>query len=637
MTNYKNSLLLFIKRLTLLFIIYQICRILFYFFNASAFENATATSFFGGMRYDLSIIALINLVFGLAHLIPGNFKYTVKYQKVLKVLFYTVNLIFITTNFVDLEYYKFTGRRSNINLITAKGMEHEIMGLIPSFLAEFWYVGVLFLIICYLFWKAIPNLRIIPVRGEKLSKKEYFKQYPIFLFSIAILLVMGRGGFQKKPLRIVDAIEYADLSSTALVLNTPFTIIKSIEKKGSITVAHYYKPEELASIYSPVVSINPEGPIQKKNVVIIILESFGDENIGYSNGGKGYTPFLDSLITQSYYFKNGFANGKVSIDAVPSVLSSIPSLMNNSFISSSYSLNKINGLPKIMEEHGYNTSFFHGAFNGSQNFNVYTEVAGFDKYYGKDQYPLEGAFDGRWGIFDEEFLQYFCTEISTFKQPFFTSIFTISSHNPYIMPEKYTNKFPKGTTPIHETIGYADYALKRFFDEAKKKDWYNNTLFVITADHTSPFSEGNFSNNIGKFSIPIIFFDPSNPELKGVSEKNLQQIDIMPSILDYLNMKTDMISFGKSYKSKDNFVVYYLDNIYHLVDNDLYLAFDGNKSISLYNWKTDPSLKNNLIEKQKDKAYAMERFLKAYIQTFNDAVINDKLCLTKKQPISHKL
>ena len=125
---------------------------------------------------------------------------------------------------------------------------------------------------------------------------------------------------------------------------------------------------------------------------------------GRENTQRGQTPFLDSLIEKSLFFENGFANGKLSIDAVPSTLSSIPSLMNNSLITSSYAINEVYALPKILKDNGYQTSFFHGAFNGSQNFDQYCKVAGFDAYYGKNEYEGPEAFDGRWGIFDEEFL-----------------------------------------------------------------------------------------------------------------------------------------------------------------------------------------------------------------------------------------
>src|SRR5690606_4915292 len=121
--------------------------------------------------------------------------------------------------------------------------------------------------------------------------------------------------------------------------------------------------------------------------VLIILESFGREHTN-----RGYTPFLDSLATESRYYENGFANGKLSIDAVPSTLTSIPSLMTTSLITSGYALNKIHGMPRIANDNGYHTAFFHGAFNGSQNFDKYCHGAGFKAYYGMDEYRGPEAF-----------------------------------------------------------------------------------------------------------------------------------------------------------------------------------------------------------------------------------------------------
>ena len=622
MNNYKKNGLILLKRLLLLVLIYQVSRVLFYFMNASSFQNFNLKTLKGGILFDLAAIAYLNLIFVIAHLIPGNFKYTLTYQKRLKISFYALNLLFIATNFIDIIYYRFTGKRSTFSMITAKGMEHEIFGLIPSFLMQFWYVGVVFLIFSVLFWKLLPNFKQInPI--EKLQKNDLIKQYAFLILAIALGLLISRGGFRKKPLKIVDAVVYGELGNSALILNTPFCILKTLAKKEDIEKVHYFDEKELVSIYNPIVNLNPSKPITKKNVVVIILESFGDENVG-----RGCTPFLDSLITKSYYFENGFANGKASIDAVPSILSSIPSLMNNSFISSSFALNKIHGLPIILEKEGYKTSFFHGAFNGSQNFDQYAKVAGFDEYYGKDEYVGKEAFDGKWGIYDEEFMQFFCNKLTSFKQPFFSSIFTISSHNPYKIPEKYKGKFPKGTTIIQECIGYTDFSLRQFFKTAKKQSWYNNTLFVISSDHTS--SEGDQKKdktNIGKFSIPILFLDPSDPKFVGVNENNFQQIDIMPSILDYLNIKTDMVSFGKSFKSKNNFVVYYLQGTYHYIQDDYYLAFANNQPIGLYNWKKDIYLKTNLLNTDVTKANKMTRFLKAYIQTYYERVTNDALTI----------
>jgi len=362
MNNYYNVLKILLRRIAVVFIIYQFCRIVFLLFNKNYFPNITPNIFLGGVVYDLSAIGFINLFFILLHLIPGNFKYKPNYQKRLKIAFFSVNLIFIATNFVDFEYFKFTGRRSSFGLITAKGMENEIGGLIPLFLMNYWYLPIGFILLSVVIWKLLSNPKTVN-QIDKLSKKEIIQQYFILLLVLAFGFLFARGGFQTKPIRIVDAVNYSSIGNTAVVLNTPFSILKTIGSKESLIDPKFYSKKELDQIFNPIVASNPTGAPTKKNLVIIILESFGDENIHL-----GYTPFLDSLITKSYYFKNGFANGKVSIDAVPSTMSSIPSLMNTPMISSGYSLNEVYGLPKILKKQGYATSFFHGAFNGSQNF-----------------------------------------------------------------------------------------------------------------------------------------------------------------------------------------------------------------------------------------------------------------------------
>ena len=624
MNNYYNLLKILIKRIGVVFLIYQLCRIFFIFFNKSYFQNLSPSIFLGGILYDLSAISFINLFFIVLHLFPGNFKYKPNYQKRLKIAFFIVNLIFIATNFIDFEYYKFTGRRSSFGLITAKGMENEIGGLIPIFLLKYWYLPIGFILLSILIWRLLSSPKIIHAI-EKLSKKDIAKQSLILILTLAFGFLFARGGFQTKPIRIVDAINYSTIGNTAAVLNTPYCILKTLGEKESLIDPKFYSTDELNAIFNPILKTEPKGEPTKKNLVIIILESFGDENIHL-----GYTPFLDSLITKSYYFKNGFANGKVSIDAVPSTMSSIPSLMNTPLISSGYSLNDVYGLPKILKKHGYKTSFFHGAFNGSQNFDQYCKVAGFDQYYGKNEYVGEPSFDGTWGVFDEEFLNFFCDKVNTFKTPFFTSLFTISSHVPFTIPDKYKGKFPKGTTEIHESIGYTDYSLRQFFKKAKTQKWYSNTLFVFTSDHTSSLGKGIYTTSVGKFKIPIFFFDPSKPDFKGVADKNFQQIDILPSVLDYLNINDTIVTYGKSYNSEKDFVVSYLDNIYNYLNNDFYLAFDGSKSIGLFNFKKDPFLKNNLLQKERIRKLEMEKFIKAYIQSFNERVNNNELIFKPK-------
>lgn len=633
-TNSKNNGLLFYKRLLLLLVFYQIVRLLFYFYNQKLLGNYTWAAFWGGLRFDISAIAYLNLPFVLGAFIPGNFKYTPLYQRILKVAFYSVNILFIATNFIDFEYFKFTGRRSSFSLLTAEGMHNEIGGLVFSFLSEFWYLALGFILLALLFWKGLSTTKTYSEIKLPYTPNIFAIELGLFLACLALFIVAGRGGIQEKPIRVVTAAAYAKNSSPSLVLNTPFSLLKTMGKKEGLKKLDFYSAEALEDIYNPIIEFKAkEDNIDKKNLVIIILESFGRENLNI-----GQTPFLDSLITDSYYFENGFANGKLSIDAVPSVLSSIPSLMNQSYITSNYSLNRVYGLPHLLRKQGYTTSFFHGAFNGSQNFDEYSKLIGFEAFYGKNEYPNNTDpthLDGKWGVFDEEFFQFFAEQLTNFQEPFFSTIFTISSHNPYVIPEKHKNKFPKGNTKIQESIAYTDYALQKFFETAKQQEWYSNTLFVLTADHTSSEPTRNkYTTNVGKFSIPILLFDPSNEELKGVSHKNFQQIDIMPTVIDYLGIEEQIVSFGKSYLSDKDFVVNYLDNIYHYIEGDYYLAFDGQKSLELYNWKSDELLLENLIEEKIDLKEKMESFIKAYIQSFNQRVIDNQLVVDQSVKLS---
>ncbi|WP_282628731.1 LTA synthase family protein [Empedobacter sedimenti] len=614
----QNQLIIFVQRIILLILLYQAVRIGFYFYNKSFFTEVNASSFLGGLIFDLSVIGYVNLIFAVLHLFPGKFQLNKSYQKFLFYSFFIVNGLFLSLNFVDYEYFRFVGRRSSFSMITAEGMTNEIGGLIKSYLFDYWQIPLLIILTCSVFWYLL----------RKISYKSVQQLSPfssvVSLVVMVIVLFLGGRGIAKKPISIVDASKYGPIGTSALVLNTPFTVLKTLNKKGDLKEINYFDEEVANKIFNPVQEFRYQKS-NKKNVVILILESFGKENIQ-----RGQTPFLDSLITKSYYFENGFANGKLSIDAVPSTISSVPSLMNKSFITSSYALNDIYGLPKIMKDNGYTTSFFHGAFNGSQKFDQYTTAAGFDQYYGKNEYEGPASFDGKWGVFDEDFLQYFSKKLSTFNQPFFSTLFTISSHAPFTIPEKYKGKFPKGSTEIHESIAYSDYALKKFFESAKKTNWYNNTIFVLTSDHTSSSGEEpNYKNNVGKFRIPIMFYVPNDPTMIAKDEKNFQQIDILPSLMDYLQLNGKIISYGKSYKSNQDFVVNYLDNIYNLEKGDYYLAFDGTKSLGLYNWKVDPLLKDNLALKNISKKNEMELFIKAYIQSFNNRVINNELTVKK--------
>jgi len=369
------------------------------------------------------------------------------------------------------------------------------------------------------------------------------------------------------------------------------------------------------------------GTFKKLNVFVIALESFSKEYIGALNGkSKGYTPFLDSLISESLTFTNAFSNGKTSIEGIPAIVSSIPTWMNEPFITSPYGSNQMNSLANLLKQQGYYSAFFHGGTDGTMGFDAFTNLAGYDDYFGRKEYNNEKDYDGNWGIWDEEFLQYTANTINKKQQPFFATVFTLTSHHPFRVPDKYKNKFKEGPLPIEKSISYTDFALRKFFESAKKMPWFNNTLFVLSADHTGISDDAYYTNDIGNYSIPIIYYMP-NSQLKGFDSTITQQIDIMPSVLDFMNYPSPYFAFGNSVfdKHKQHFALTFRSDLFHLIENNYILQFDGDKATDLYHYTTDSLLKDNLYNKEPEVSASMENKIKAIIQTYQQSLINNKM------------
>jgi len=178
---------------------------------------------------------------------------------------------------------------------------------------------------------------------------------------------------------------------------------------------------------------------------------------------------------------------------------------------------------------------------------------GFKSFFGRSEYPRTDAdYDGTWGIFDEPFLQFSIEKINEQKRPFVAGLFTLSSHNPYRIPEHLENEFDSGKHPFHRSLAYTDAAIRKFFETASRQDWYKNTLFVITADHTAELVESEFfMGEQGLFRVPVMFFDPSGQLPAKKSERLVQHVDIFPTVLDLLGIDSSRhgrrpLPFGQS-------------------------------------------------------------------------------------------
>lgn len=632
--NIHLSLLL---RIALILILYTVCRFIFLIFNLDSFNNLDSSEIFliflGGFKFDLSALLYLNSAYIFSQILPFTFVYRPKYRRVTNLLFIITNSIGLAANLADVAYYPFTLKRTTFTVFAQFAHEENMIKLFLKFMfVDFWYLTLIFIGMVWLF--SFLNKKIKVQEPSFVNNKWLF--YPSGI-SIMLLLtwfsIIGmRGGFGRstRPITISNAGEFVDHPADInLVVDTPFSIMKTMNTKP-LKPLNYFSPSQLDSIYNPVHQ-PVAGNFQKKNVVFIILESFSREYLGGFNKGldngkyKGYSPFLDSLKKVSLSFNNAYANGRKSIEGLPSIISSIPGI-NEPFVLGYYSGNKFSSIGGLLSKEGYYSAFFHGAPNGSMGFTSYVQMAGIQHYYGKTEYNNDNDFDGVWGIWDEPFLQFMAHKLNTFKQPFFSTVFTVSSHHPFQLPDKYKGKFPLGTLPVHKDVGYTDLSLKEFFQTVSKYDWYKNTIFVLTADHSSVAWHKEYKTTIGAFAVPIIIFDPTG-QLKAEINYPVQQTDIMPTILDYLHYPKPYFAFGfDMLKHDDNsFVVNYIDGDDQMIMGDYVLISRNGQSIKLYNYKNDILLQHNLINQLPEQRTKMENHLKAFLQQYNDHMIHNSL------------
>ncbi|MDR0969365.1 MAG: sulfatase-like hydrolase/transferase [Lentimicrobiaceae bacterium] len=622
---------LILKLLTALLLL-SLSRMSLYFLNIGRFSEVSFGQFlylfFVGLRFDLFALVVFNAPFILMQAIPFQLRFDKNYQRIAAVFYVLGNAFALMLNLIDTIYFRFIDKRSTSELFQFFGNSDENIGsLLGQFFIDFWYMFLIFIVLIFILYQVCRRIKIKNDRQPK-PKMWYLTQ------TIALFLIFGlsflaiRGGFQLKPIGMIDAAKYASIQHVPLVLNTPFTVVKTIGKK-TLTERKYFSEEKFELVFSPIqndlhVNRFVDSIPDKPNVVVLILESFGQELIGYYNATseKQLTPFLDSLLQESLTFE-GFANGRRSIEALPSILAGIPSLMEIDFTTSIYAGNNLTGLGSYLKSDGYTTAFFHGGNNGTMNFDSFSRSMGFDAYFGRSEFGDDTYFDGRWGIFDDPFLQFTANELNNFAQPFGLVLFTLSSHHPYTLPEGYVVE-NETLTPFEKTVCYADVALKHFFETASKMPWFDNTIFVITADHVH--SKLGLYNSLRMYSVPLAFYAPNFIQKKRMAEV-AQHTDILPSLAALLQLDEPVFSYGRNVFDtlKSPFFVNFINQFYQYFDGTFFIRFDGNETTTVFDVKNDSLLKNNILKENNVAFIPQQSDLKAIIQSYTNRMVNNKL------------
>jgi phosphoglycerol transferase MdoB-like AlkP superfamily enzyme len=617
--NTLRHVFLLLKRIGIILMIYTLCRLLFYAFNFNYFADTNLLrAFWGGIRFDLSALAFVNSPLIILSLLPFKIVQKEGYQKFLLTLFVLLNALPLFFNLTDIEYFKFTSKRSTADFFDMVFMSNDVWKAMPSYIVDYWYIAFIFLLMLVYFTRRVRKFDGLRLR--ELSFNGLWQFAGLFVM-VALFTVFSRGGLQLRPINNLNAIEYGRAQDIPLILNTPFSMMKTFGKQ-QMSRREYMSDAELESTHSALRHFSKDGDaaLSGHNVVIVIMESFSMDFVKKENSaGLPYTPFLNSLSDSSFIKVDmGMANGRKSMEAMPAIIAGIPSLMNDPFITSRFNNVSIDALPLVLGEKGYSSAFFHGGSTGTMGFDVFAKSAGFQQSFWREDYPDQDDYDGTWGIYDGPFMRFSAEKISEMEEPYLASVFSLSSHHPYSLPEDKKSQYAEFEEGLPRTIRYADDALRDFFKVLGQNDELDSTLFVITADHTpSSFSKAT-KTALGVYSVPIIFYAPSH-SLSQINTKVAQHIDIMPTVLDLIDVDVDALVLGRVLGDGSPWSIQYLNEIYQISDGEVHMTFDGEQIVSVLD------VQGKKVSISQERKSQLETKTKAIIQQYNNRLLDNKM------------
>ena len=614
-------------RLGLVLGLFMFCRICFFAFNYTKLPIPSVSTFFWGVRFDLSAAIYINILLLLSYLLPFGFRKERWYSIVQRTIFLVTNFVIILLELGDAAYFPFSQRRLIAGDFFMIGNESDQL---LRLVFQYWIMWIFFALIIWVLNWLFNKTTIKPLPQEN----NLLPQTGVMILGLGLALLGVRGGLQMRPITPGTAAQYVDdMRLVPLVSNSTLSILHSLSQTA-LTVPNYMSAKEATDIYPIFNEGDKTKKMRKMNVVVIALESFGKEYSAFFNPDKpnypSFMPFVDSLAQQSLYAQYTYANGLRSTQGITALASGLPSLMGEPFMFSPYQANNLKGWAGVLKKNGYKTAFYHGSNHGSMAFNTFLPQTGFEAFYDRLDYPNQADYEGSWGIWDEPFWQWSLKKINDLPQPFGVMTFSLTSHEPFAVPKDFEAKYPD-IPKIKRSFLYTDNALRRFFEEAKKQPWYQNTLFVVAADHVgrNDTRPEEYSTREGLYHIPILFFCPSDPTMKGeIKEGMCSQTDVMPSILDYLNCPDKRMSFGRSVFSKKappQYAVQFEDNLFQIEDKNYILLFDGQNTTGIFDKINDKMLKNNLLPQGLPDTKRMEMALKAIIQQHHQAMVSNAL------------
>lgn len=634
---WRNDVTVLLLRLLILYLILIITHGVFYVYNLSLLGHVQWADLpkllQGILKFDTVSILYLNSAFLALSLLPFKFREKSWYQKMLFWVYVVTNSLgLVVLNLVDVVYYRYAFKRVTIEELHFFEENDNTAGIIFKSLGENWYLVLLGVALVALMVFLYKKVRY---DGSCIAKAILY--YPVHLVVLGLgvtLYIFGvRSSFDLKafPVMMSNAAFYApNAPQTSLVLSNPFCILRTTRSK-EFKVRRYFDDDVCDSIFTPY--HYPDGEsrydLGKKNIVIFVLESFNKDHSKFlmpqiHQNREGFTPFLDSLMQEGFTFTNCFSNGMKSIESLPSILISIPSYQTPFSLLPQF-IGEMEGLPSILEKEGYSTCFFCGTTENQMGFESIGKMAGISKFYNRTHFKEYNSGKDRaniWGIWDLDFLQYMAHQLNECKTPFFSAVFTLTSHHPFDLPEEYAGKMPQGDNLLQPCVAYTDLSIRKFFETASKEPWFENTLFIFVADHVSGLVARPDMQTPRSHSEIICFMYTPDHSLQGISHEVTQQLDIMPTVLGLVGYRQPYFAFGRDFFNEPHrkkVATNCFNQVYQCLTDSLSLYFDGEKVLHVFA-SSDTLQQHDILNLEDSSQKACEMYLKAVLQSYTSHV-----------------
>lgn len=575
-------------------------RLVFFFTYPDHFGELTFSqvleSFVIGLRFDLSILAWIYIVPIVMITAPFPWQKNVFWQKIWGWYIFFGLVISAFASVGDALYFGDVHRHVGSEIAILSN-DFKSMGMVAvSAYSNHLFVFTLVAVISAWRWKSITAYPII-----------YFPRkvtlYAACILFIYFQLISGRGGLTGKPISVGDAFFSNSIEQGYLAMNGPFALSRGLmdkanqpkiffkQEESDLHTIHLLKrsePFKLNEVIYPLFQKSAVNNDEKKpNVVVIMLESWGAIHIDVLRTKLGLptigvTPNFDALSKNGVLFTRFYANGQRSIEGASALLASVATLPGMPFLGEGLEQNRFSFLGELAQNQSYETIFLQSSERYSLRFDSIAKRAGFSTYLGAEDIPELHEHSkpvNNWGTWDHNTFQEANKRFSSAKTPFFGFIFTSTTHTPWLIPSTKWEKYKDDAkeSKANNAIFYSDWALGEFFTSAKKSGYYDNTIFIITADHASEFTE-NSTNIPNLFHIPLLILGPN---LKpGIDSRIGSQVDVLPTIVNLANWNTNFASMGTSLIGPiDKITSSYgalcvRDQVLNYINNDGWIAHD---------------------------------------------------------------